>query len=439
MQPRPPHDGPGDPAGYVGRRRPDLADERPADFLYGRRDDAGAEHGCEHGANEFNEHNPDYLHGDDIHGDDIHGDDIHGDGYRPAGKRRRSALIAAFSAVIVVVLAIGGFVVIRDVIGRFGGGSDGPTDFTGTGTTAVSVVVPAGATTTDIATILADAGVVASASLFLDVAAANPASTGIQPGTYQLKERMSSVSALALMLDPASRTVTKVVIPEGYRIDQVVAAIAEVLQLDPAAVAATAADRAQVSIPAGFEAATSLEGMLFPATYDFAPGTSAQQALQAMTGKFSEVIAQTGFIAKAKAIGVTPYEALKVASMAEAEAANFADWSKVARVIYNRTDRGEPLGIDATSLYEARLKGLDPLDIDYNAPTPFNTRRTPGFPPTPIGNPGQESLRAAVEPAAGNWLYYVVTDANGGMSFTDDFAQFEVWAQQCADNKWANC
>lgn len=429
MQPRPPQYNSGDAAsGYVGRRRPDRAQEleHPADFLYGRSPEP-----------DYDDHYD--SHSGDAHPDDHDPDHIYGDGdmYRPSGRRRRSGLIAAFAALIVIVLAVGGFVVIRDVIGRFGG--DDPTDYAGSGTTAVSVVIPSGATTTDIAGILADADVVASSSLFLDAAKGNASVSGIQPGTYVLKVQMSAASALALLLDPASRSVFKVVIPEGYRIDQVVAAIADVLKLDPATVAATAGNIAQVGVPAGFEGATSLEGMLFPATYDFGPATSALQALQAMTGKFASVMASTGFVAKAKALGITPYEALKVASMAEAEATNFTDWSKVARIIYNRTDQGEPLGIDSTSVYEARLAGRDPMSIDYDVPTPYNTRRTAGFPPTPIGNPGQETLRAAVEPAAGNWLYYVQTDAAGTLSFTNDFKQFTVWAQACINNGWGNC
>jgi UPF0755 protein len=433
VQPRPPHDTSDEPAtGYVGRRRPAEQSESPADFLYGLAPD---EHG-EHGENGEHFELDYYDHPDGPDPDRIHGDD---DTYRRSARRRRSGLIAAFSALIVIVLAVGGFVVIRDVIGRFGGGGDNPTDYSGTGTTAVSVAIPSGASTTDIANILARADVVASASLFLDAAAANPSATSIQPGTYELKAKMSAASALALLLDPASRSVFKVVIPEGYRLDQVVKAIADALGLDPAAVAATAANVAQVGLPAGFEGATSLEGMLFPATYDFGPGTSGLAALQAMTAKFTTVMASTGFVAKARTLGITPYEALKVASMAEAEATNFTDWSKVARVIYNRTDQGQPLGIDSTSVYEARLAGRDPKSIDYDIPTPYNTRRTPGFPPTPIGNPGEPTLRAAVGPAAGNWLYYVQTDAAGALSFTNNFDQFATWAQQCINNSWGNC
>ena len=448
MQPRPPHDSSGQPTPeYIGRRRP--AEDRlepDEDFRYARapqpqpvppvehRDDYAVDHGADHGGDDH-----DYDHTDRDHdGYDDDDQDDHDYRDRSAAGQQRRTLIGLVSALIVVAVAIGGFVLVRNVISGFGG-DDGPSDYTGAGGEAVTVTVPAGASTTDIANLLAEADVVASASLFLDAAAANPSATSIQPGTYELRRQLPSVAALALLLDPANRSVTKLVIPEGYRIDQVVAAVAEILELDAAEVAALAADPAQVGVPAGFEGATSLEGMFFPATYDLGPGTTALQALQAMTAKFSAVMAETGFVAKAKALGITPYEALKVASMAEAEATNFTDWSKVARVIYNRTDNGEPLGIDSTSVYEARLAGKDPMAIDYDVPTPYNTRRTPGFPPTPIGNPGQETLRAAVEPAAGNWLYYVQTDAKGTLSFTADINQFYAWAQECIDNSWGNC
>lgn len=432
-------------AGYVGRRRSRRDQARqvdgPEELLHGTREPQPAEHARyaddgeypDHGDGDgdgqgvgvgFGEHDADHIYGDR-------------EVYRSPAKRRRGALIAGVSAVLVLILAVGGFIVIRDVVSRLGGG--GTEDYSGSGGEPVNIVIPAGATTTDIAGILADADVVASADAFLDAAAGNAQVTNIQPGTYALKAQMSGDSALAMLLDPSARNVVKIVIPEGYRIDQVVAAVADALKLDRGAVAATAADLSQLNLPAGFEGATSAEGMFFPATYDFAPGTSAQIALQAMTAKFAAVTAQTGFVAKARALGVAPYEALKVASMAEAEATNFADWSKVARVIYNRVAQGEPLGIDSTSVYEARLQGRDPMSIDYEVPTPYNTRRNPGFPPTPIGNPGEESLRAAVEPAAGNWLYYVQTDAGGSLSFTNDFSQFSGWAQECIEHSWGNC
>jgi UPF0755 protein len=378
------------------------------------------------------------LHTEDEHYEDQYGDhyaDHDSDGYRHRGGRRRG-VVAALSFVLVLALVGGGFLLVRSLLGGMGGG---PNDYTGSGSGAISVVVASGDTVTDIADTLAKADVVASAKAFVNAASKNADATSIQPGTYDMHKQMSGAAALALMLAPTTRDVIKVPIPEGYRVDQVITLLSTKLGLSVADVTAATQDLTKLGLPAGFEDATSIEGFLFPATYEFQPGTTALQAVQAMTAKFGQEMSATGFVANAKAMGVTPYEALKVASMAEAEATNATDWAKVARVIYNRAASGSPLGIDSTSVYEARLKGEDPLDIDFTIPTPYNTRSTPGFPPTPIGNPGEATLTASVHPADGNWLYYVQSDAAGTLTFTNDFAVFTQRANTCTANGWGNC
>jgi UPF0755 protein len=230
-----------------------------------------------------------------------------------------------------------------------------------------------------------------------------------------------------------------VTIPEGYRIDQVEAVLSQQLGVPLSDVVAATQDVGGLGIPADFGAVSSLEGFLYPATYDFQPGTTASSALKSMVTTFVQRITEMGFIDKAKALGISPYDALKVASMAQAEGTNPADWAKIVRVIYNREAAGDPLGIDSTSVYEARLAGKDPRQIDYQVATPYNTRLSPGMPPTPIGSPGEQTLSAAIAPASGNWLYYVQTDANGTLTFTDDYQQFTQMATTCAQNSWGNC
>ena len=82
-------------------------------------------------------------------------------------------------------------------------------------------------------------------------------------------------------------------------------------------------------------------------------------------------------------------------------------------MIYNRLREGIPLGIDATSRYEAELAGRDREDIDFESDSPYNTRQVAGLPPTPIASPGRASIEAALEPADGPWIYYVLEDADG--------------------------
>lgn len=382
------------------------------------------------------EHDGDEEMHDDFH--DVHDDEFEDDyHHRARRKRRTGGIVALVSFALIVALAIGGAMV---VLNMFRGDDDGGvSDYAGQGTGEVSVVVNAGDSLTDIAQTLAAAGVVASPEAFLRAANQDTAATSIQPGTYTLHQKMSAAAALTLMLNPTARTVITVTIPEGYRIDQVAALLAQKLPASAAEVTTALQDIPALGIPAEYGQVTSAEGFLYPATYDFQPGTTPAQALKTMVSTFAAKVSALGFVTKARALGVTPYEALIIASMAEAEAANDADWAKVSRVIYNRIDEGMPFGIDATSTYEARITGVDPMSVDYQVQTPYNTRLRPGFPPTPIGNPGEATLKAAIAPAAGNWLYYVQSDAKGTLTFTDSYDTFLGLAQACIDNSWGNC
>jgi UPF0755 protein len=142
------------------------------------------------------------------------------------------------------------------------------------------------------------------------------------------------------------------------------------------------------------------------------------------------------FQASAKALKLTPYDALIVASMVESEAKFDEERPMIARVILNRLAAHRALQIDATSVYEARLAGKDPADIDYKIDTPYNTRNSRGLPPTPISNPGSKSLEATIHPAAGPWLFYVRKDADGHHFFTPSEKAFDAAATKCHANKW---
>ena len=105
----------------------------------------------------------------------------------------------------------------------------------------------------------------------------------------------------------------------------------------------------------------------------------------------------------------------------------------VARVIYNRLREGIPLGIDATSRYEAEIAGRDRGDIDFESDSPYNTRRSQGLPPTPIASPGRASIDAAINPAEGPWIYYVLEDAEGHHFFTDSDSEFIRAKNRCRE------
>jgi UPF0755 protein len=175
-----------------------------------------------------------------------------------------------------------------------------------------------------------------------------------------------------------------------------------------------------------------LEGFLFPATYDANPGESVSRLVDEQISAFRENFG-VGEIARARALHVTPYELLTVASMIEREAQVPGDRAKIAAVIYNRLKQGMPLGIDATIYYAVELRDgiatytheLSEAQLQINSP--YNTRTHTGLPPTPISNPGLASIHAAANPAHVSYLYYVAAaDGCGEQVFSTTLAEFEA-------------
>ncbi|GAA2747458.1 endolytic transglycosylase MltG [Kitasatospora cinereorecta] len=292
-------------------------------------------------------------------------------------------------------------------------------DFTGNGTGSVQVSVAQGATITQIGRTLESNGVVASIRAFTLAAASSPAGDRIQPGTYTLKQKMSAVSALNVLLDPSNANA--LTIPEGWRAAQVYAAVDDRLKLAAGTTKATAEQHlADLGLPAA--AGGHVEGFLFPATYPVTGETTPLALLQQMVKEAGSRYGVDDMNSAAQANGVTPYGVIAVASLAQAEADNPDDMARVARVIYNRLRRSMPLQLDSTINYALGRATLTTTDADTRTDSPFNTYLHGGLPPTPIGNPGRDALRAAMHPADGDWLYFV-TVKPGDTRFTDSAEQ----------------
>jgi len=284
--------------------------------------------------------------------------------------------------------------------------------------------------------------VVRSETAFIHAAKENADSALIQPGIYTLRSHMSAAGALTLMLDPASRRVLSVSLPEGTTERDTVAKLAGILGVPKAEVQAAADDIANLGLPAAYSLPgggpiTSAEGFLFPATYNFDPGSSPADALQVMIAAFTRADRDAQFSVGAKALHTSPYQALIVASIIEREAKFADDRAKVGRVIYNRLAAGDPLQIDASSFYGAVKAGLDPAKQDYaKVNSPYNLYTHKGLPPTPISNPGSAAMSAAIHPAPGNWIYYVNRDAAGHLYFTASDTDFAKAVARCRANHW---
>jgi UPF0755 protein len=352
-------------------------------------------------------------------------------------RRRHRRTLTVVVVLVLVVLGLCGWFIARPLIE----GQLHPKDYSGPGSGSVLVRVHQGDGTSDIARALVDGGVVASQRAFLNAASSDSRSRYIQPGTYQLHNHMAAKLALAAMLNPDSRVALHLTIPEGSTVFEVETRLAQALKVPKSAVASAAANVGDLGLPVSYTLdanapPTSAEGFLFPTTYDFDPGTQPLDALQQMTGEFTNTDHSLGFAEAAAGLSVSPYHALMIASMVEKEAKFEEDRAKVARVILNRIAANMPLQIDATSIYGAILDGQDPTKVTFTENSPYNTRNRKGYPPTPISNPGKASLEAAMHPAAGDWRYYVQSDAAGHMFFTSDYNAFLAASKVCAQRHW---
>jgi UPF0755 protein len=305
--------------------------------------------------------------------------------------------------------------------------------FAGAGSGSLIVEIPKGASASRIGSILARRGVVSSA-FFFDVRALIEGKRGhLHSGRYQLKHDMSYAAAIAALSKPPPAVIAvRVVIPEGYTRQQI-ATLARADALGGSYLEASR--RSPVLDPARYGAPSgtpNLEGFLFPATYDESAGAPVarlvRQQLAAFLQRFGPAEAR-----RARALHVTPYQLLTVASMIEREAESARDRPLIAAVIYNRLRRGMPLAVDATIYYALSLKlgaavyGRELTTSELQVDSPYNTRLHAGLPPTPIANPGLPSIEAAAHPANAPYLYYVAApDGCGEHVFSTTYAQFQA-------------
>jgi peptidoglycan lytic transglycosylase G len=234
--------------------------------------------------------------------------------------------------------------------------------------------------------------------------------------------------ARALKHKPASPkplATVRVLIPEGYTAAQIAKLVsADGLKGDYLKAAASAARPTQghYRAPAGEH---NPEGFLFPATYEMYAGAPVGELVAKQLTAFAESFGSQDR-ARAKTLGVTPYQLLIVASMVEREAALERERPLVAAVIYNRLRRSMPLGIDATIRYALKDYTRPLTEAQLHSSSPYNTRIHTGLPPTPISNPGLASIEAAANPAHVPYLYYVArADGCPGQLFSSSYAQFE--------------
>jgi len=298
--------------------------------------------------------------------------------------------------------------------------------FKGEGQGEVGVTVPSGSGIGEIGDLLEREGVVSS-SLFFELRA-RLAGSGeeLKSGTFTLAEDMSYVAALeALAAAPAPTDVLSVTVPEG-RARSEVAPIVDDAGLEGDYQKATKSSNELDVADYGAEDAETLEGFLFPSTYELKRNASAEDLVEKQLETFQQEFEKVDLSAAEEA-NLTPYDVLIVASMVEREAMIPEERPLVASVIYNRLREGIPLGIDATTRFELDNWTEPLVESDFEADTPYNTRLNTGLPPGPIGSPGRDSMEAAANPEESDFLYYVVKPGTCGEHvFTETDAEFQV-------------
>jgi UPF0755 protein len=215
------------------------------------------------------------------------------------------------------------------------------------------------------------------------------------------------------------RTV-RATIPEGLRVrstfpgERSTSSVIEQQTGVPASVFAKLAESGRFALPPYLPKGRSAEGFLFPDTYEFVKkGLDADTIIRRMLEQFDTEATALDLTAGAKALGLTPYQVVIVASMIEREAQVDEDRATIAGVIYNRLDAGQTLGIDATLLYDDPTPDGKLSTADLAAASPYNTRVNAGLPPTPIASPGRASLEAALHPEQTDYFYYVLCPPDG--------------------------
>ncbi len=330
---------------------------------------------------------------------------------RPSARVRRNrviALLLALGLVLILVVVVPGVWFLWQLDPPGGPGDE------------VSVLIEDGWGVRQIGDVLDDEGIVGS-SLAFQIYAGATRRGPFQAGQYDLRSKLG-VRAAAGELEAGPDVVfEELAVPPGLRLTEIASRVGEL----PGRSAETFLQLATSgSVQSRYQPAEvrSLEGLLYPDTYVVADHEDETDILRQMVDRFDEVADQVG-LDQAAAVGLTPYEAIVVASLIESEAGVEEDRPRIARVVLNRLVDGTPLQIDATVLYAIGERRLQTTPEERAVDSPYNTYRVRGLPPTPISSVTEPSLQAAIAPAEGPWRYYVLIGEDGRHAFAETFEE----------------
>jgi len=262
----------------------------------------------------------------------------------------------------------------------------------------------------------------------------------LKAGEYDFPSPVSPLQVLA-KLEEGEQRLTRLTIPEGWTRWDIAKAMVQVpeLQLENEAQALELMNN--VSLISDLDPlAKNLEGYLFPDTYEFAPDTTPAELIEIMVKRFRNVW-KPQWTDRASVLNMSIRQIVTTASIIETEAKLDEERPIVASVIYNRLKQGIPLAVDSSIVYASKLEGKWRYDgkvykSDIERRSPYNTRIYTGLPPGPVASPGESSLKAALNPAQTDYLYYVRNPDrdDGAHNFYSNGGDFETGVQ--ALRKW---
>ena len=323
-----------------------------------------------------------------------------------------------FVALVLLLLIVGGAAWFANALFQ---------PFAGDGEGNVRVRIPEGATLGDIADQLEREGVIDSASFFELRARLSGRSGGLRPGSYELRQDMPYVAVLDTLEEGVPPNVVQVTIPEGRSRTEVAPTVR---RLRGNYMRATrrhpALDPRDYRAPSG----ATLEGFLFPATYELKKGQPVKRLVREQLEAFKRNFDKVD-MSYARRRKLTQFDVLTIASLVEREATVASERPLIASVIYNRLRDGIRLDIDATTRFVTG-NWEEPLKVsELENPDPYNTRVHYGLPPGPIGSPGLASIKAAARPAETDYIFYVVAVCgNGKHKFAESNAEFERYVAE---------
>lgn len=288
-----------------------------------------------------------------------------------------------------------------------------------------------------VASRLEDAGIIVNKAVFKWYARSR-GGIPLTPGYYAIRQRENAGRVVRILSTPPAQTFVSVTFPEGMTVAQMAGRLAEKMTFMKSEDFMAAASDGSIVSTLKPKGVATLEGLLFPDTYQVSGDDTESRVVARLAAMMERVAKQEGLADARRLVGLSPYQALIVASMIEREAKVPQDRAKIARVIYNRLAKKMNLEIDATLKY-----GADPstpfAELKAND-TPYNTYLRKGLPPTPIANPGRASIKAALAPSSApspedeacqglkpgvecDYYYYVLIDASGRHAFATTYEQ----------------